>query len=269
MPQLLRFTCTISRFSIIILLPQAICLTFLQNIGFSNETAYEQASNEKDSDVARLSAQLKTADTEGRREAAMGLSHFEDKAVTSVLLDAVNDPSPIVRSAVVTALGDLGDSSVVIALNRVLASDKEVFVRKAAAYALGRTSGSESTKALIAALKDKDPEVRGAAAVSLGEHADPTTTAPLISVLSDKNPFARGRAAAALGAIGRAASSAVPTLIALLKSDEDAEVKRQIATALGSIGDRSALPSLHAAALDSDPYLAHAARLSIKKLNDK
>jgi len=219
--------------------------------------------------MARLSAQLKSADTEGRREAAMSLSRFKDKAVASLLLDALDDPSPIVRAAVVTALGDIADSSVVRALTRVLTSDKEVFVRKAAAYALGRISGSESTKALVSVLKDKDPEVRGAAAVSLGEHADPSTTAPLISALSDKDAFVRARAAAALGAIGPPASRAVPTLITQLKSDADAEVKRQIATSLGSMGDRSALPALHAAALDSDPYLADAARISIKKLNDQ
>ena len=267
MPELLRVTNTVS-FSIIILL-QAICLSFLQPAVLSHVPAYQQSSNDRDSEIARLSVQLRSADPEGRRDAAMSLSHFKEKTAGSILMGALNDSSPVVRAAIVTALGDIGDASAVSSLTRLLASDKDVFVRKAAAYALGRLPASESTTALITALKDKDPEVRGAAVVSLGEHSDPATTAPLTSALSDKNPFVRARAAVALGRIGAPASGAVQTLIARLKSDEDAEVKRQCATALGSIGDRSALPALDALASDSDPYLSSAARDAIRKLRQE
>jgi HEAT repeat protein len=52
----------------------------------------------------------------------------------------------------------------------------------------------------------------------------------------------------------------------LLASDEDLEVRRQAATALGSIGERSALSALERAARDSDPYLVQAALASIKIL---
>ena len=267
MPPFLRFTITISRFSITILFLQAISLSFLDTSVLCYSSTYQQIDSDKSSEITRLSHQIRSADNEGRREAAMSLSHFKEKAVLSILLGALNDSSPTVRAAVVTSLGQVGDSSIVTSLAPLLATDKEVFVRKAVAYALGRLSGSASTTALLAGLKDKDPEVRGASAVSLGEHGDPATTAPLISALSDKKPFVRARAAAALGLIGAAAATAVPTLIALLKSDEEAEVKRQIATALGSIGDRSALPALHAVAADSDPYLSSAARVAIKQLN--
>jgi len=267
MPPFLRFITTISRFSIIILFLQAISLSFAHALFLSHASGYQQSSSDKDPEIVRLADQLRTADPEGRREAVMGLSHFKEKAVTSILVGALNDSSPTVRAAVVTALGNIGDSSVVTSLAPLLAADKEVFVRKAVAYALGRLSGTASTTALLAGLKDKNPEVRGASAVSLGEQGDLSTTAPLTSALSDKNPFVRARSAAALGSIGAAAASAVPTLIALLKSDEDAEVKRQIATALGSIGDRSALPALHTAAASSDPYLSSAARVAIKQLS--
>jgi len=266
MPPFLWFTTTISRFSIIILFLQTISFSFLHASVLSYALGHQQSSSDKDSEIALLSDQLRTGDAEARRDAAMSLSHFKEKAVVSILLGALNDSSPTVRAAVVTALGNIGDSSVVTSLAPLLAADKEVFVRKAVAYALGRLSGSASTTALLGGLKDKDPEVRGASAVSLGEQRDPSTTAPLTSALSDKNPFVRARAAAALGSIGAAAASAVPTLIALLKSDKEAEVKRQIATALGYMGDRSALAALHVAAADNDPYLSSAARDSIKKL---
>jgi HEAT repeat protein len=269
MPHIRRFTQTIAPFSIIFLLLLALGLSVAHTAVFADESTYQQPSGDKEAEITRLSTQLRTADPEARRDAAMALAHIKDKAVVPVLIGALNDQAPMVRAAVVTALGHLGDSSAVAALVSRLSSDKEVFVRKAAAYALGRLSGNESTIALIAALNDKDPEVRGAAAVSLGEHPDLMTIAPLSTALSDKSDFVRARAAAALGVTGPSAATAVPTLIGLLKSDPDSEVKRHAAAALGSIGDRSALPALHLAAHDTDPYLANAARASIIKLELK
>src|SRR5215813_10382837 len=123
----LRFTITISRFSITILFLQAICLSFPDTSVLSYACAYEQSDSDKSSEITRLSDQLRTADPEGRREAAMGLSHFKEKAVLSILLGALNDSSPTVRAAVVTSLGNIGDSSVVTSLAPLLATDKEVF----------------------------------------------------------------------------------------------------------------------------------------------
>lgn len=68
---------------------------------------------------------------------------------------------------------------------------------------------------------------------------------------------------------GSVATQVVPTLIGLLASDQDGEVKRQAAIALGSIGDRSALQALDRATHDSDPYLAQAALDSIRMMERK
>jgi HEAT repeat protein len=226
----------------------------------------QRQSREIETEVAHWSAQLKSGDPEERREAAMKLSRIEGSAATSSLVSALTDPSPLVRGAVVASLGERADTSVASPLAARLTSDKDAFVRKTAAYALGRFSGTERTAALLAALKDKDPEVRGAAAVSLGDHAESAAVVPLAAALSDKNAFVRAQAARALGVNGSAARQTVPTLIGLLASDHDGEVKRQAATALGSIGDHSALQALDRATHDSDPYLAQAARDSIRMM---
>jgi HEAT repeat protein len=63
---------------------------------------------------------------------------------------------------------------------------------------------------------------------------------------------------------GRAAAQTVPALIALLTKDEDNEVKRQAAGALGQIKDRAALPALERARRDKDPYLVEAAAEAIR-----
>jgi HEAT repeat protein len=228
-----------------------------------------RGSPEIDSEAARWFAQLKSSDQEKRREAVMELSLVGGNAATSALLSALSDPSSRVRAAAAAAIAERGEVPAVPALAACLAGDKDAFVRKTAAYALGRFRGIDRTAALIAALNDKDPEVQGAAAVSLGDHADSAAVVALLTALSDKSAFVRAQAARALGVNGSAATRAVPALVGLMTSDPDNEVKRQIATALGSIGDRSALPALERATHDKDPYLAQAALEAIKMIEHK
>lgn len=229
----------------------------------------ERRTREIEAEVARWSAQLKASDAEGRREAAMRLSGLDGEAAGSALASALTDASPLVRAVVVAALGERQDRSAVPLLAARLASDKDAFVRKAAAYALGGFSGAERTEALIAALKDKDAEVRGAAAVSHADHPDAAAIGPLSAALSDKSAFVRAQAARALGVNGSPATQTVPALIKLLTSDQDPEVKRQAASALGSIGDPSALPALRRTAHDRDSYLAQASLDSIRMIEAK
>ncbi|MEK6410547.1 MAG: HEAT repeat domain-containing protein [Acidobacteriota bacterium] len=223
-------------------------------------------AREMDPENARWFAQLNSSDEEERREAVMRLSHLKTSAATSALLSALNDRSSRVRAAAAACLAERGEASTVPLLAACLAKDKDAFVRKTAAYALGKFQGTGRTAALIAALKDKDAEVRGAAAVSLGDHADTAAVTSLTTALSDRSAFVRARAARALGVNGSAATPAVPALIRLLTSDDDNEVKRQASTALGSIGDRSALPALERARHDKDPHLVQAAIDAIRML---
>jgi len=248
-----------------------ICLTPIAGSAHPSNSAFQNQTNQRqirqsESDVARYSAQLKSSDVEERRDAAMRLSVLDGEAAASALAAALTDPSPLVRAVVAAGLGERQDPSSAPLLAARLTSDKDAFVRKAAAYALGGFSGAERTAALIGAIKDRDPEVRGAAAVSLGDHADPAAISPLTAALSDKNAFVRAQAARALGVNGRAAARTVPALIGLLTSDRDAEVKRQAAAALGQIGDRSALSALERASHDADTYLGQAARDSIRMI---
>jgi HEAT repeat protein len=253
-----------------------ILVFFTRNIGSSlpavspsqNQTN-QQRSREIESEVAHWSVRLKSSDEEERRDAAMMLSRLESNAATSALAGALTDPSPRVRAAASAGLAERPDPSVAPLLAARVTQEKDAFVRKTLAYSLGKFRGPERTGALIAALKDKNPEVRGAAAVGLGDHPDPDALAALMTALSDKNPFVRAQAARALGVNGSAAAQAIPALTKLLTSDDDGEARRQAATALGRIGDRSALPALEHARHDKDPYLAQAALDAIKAIEGK
>lgn len=226
-----------------------------------------QAPGETGAEVLRWRSLLKSPDEEERRDAALQLSRLKDDSAGSALASALTDPSPRVRAAAAAGLAERGEESAVPLLATRLAQDKDEFVRKITAYALGGFHGHERTAALVGALKDKDMEVRGAVAVSLGDHPDAEAMPALSAALSDKSAFVRAQAAHALGVNGRAASQAVPNLISLLTKDEDPEVRRRAATALGEIGDRAALPALERASHDKDPYLDQVALDAIKTIS--
>lgn len=230
---------------------------------------FQQPSSTIESEVAHWAARLKSSDEEERREAVMMLSSFEGNAALPAIESALTDNSPRVRAAAVNSLASRRESSIVPLLAARLTQDKIQFVRKAAAYALGSFQGPERTRALIGALTQKDLEVRGAAAVSLGDHPDADTIAALTNALSDKSAFVRAQAARGLGVNARASQPAVPTLIRLLGSDGDSEVKRQAAAALGLIGDRSAVPALERARQNQDPYLVSLATDAIEQIQKK
>jgi len=229
---------------------------------FFNPSSVQDPSAE----IARLAAGLHSSDEEERRDAALQLGAMETAAAAPALRSAVNDSSSQVRAIAIRGLGLIADADSIPLIAARLAQDKLPFVRKTAAYALGRFRRQEVTAALVGALTDKDAEVRGAATVALAEYADPAAIAPLTRALTDKSNFVRAHAARALGINGRAAAQAVPVLITLLTADEGPEVKRQSATALGLIGDRAALPALERARHHADPYLNHAAIEAIRIL---
>lgn len=236
----------------------------LNHGSLTHPPSYQQNSRSIDSEVANLQSRLKSSSEEERRDAAMQLARLKGEAAFAALTSAVNDSSPQVRAAVVAGLAERGDESAVPILVTQLAKDKDKFVRKTVAYALGRFHGGERTAALAIALRDKELEIRAAAAISLGDHPDADSLEPLANALSDKNEFVRAHAARALGVNGRSAVLTVAALIVMLTKDEDAEVRRQAATALGQIGDRSALPALHRAKRHRDPYLATIATDAIR-----
>ncbi|MFQ5859145.1 MAG: HEAT repeat domain-containing protein [Anaerolineae bacterium] len=79
--------------------------------------------------------------------------------------------------------------------------DKDRFVRRAAAWALGQLGDPSAVSALRAALQDKDEDVRRAAARALGQLGDPSAVSALRAALQDEDRFVRWAAAEALRAI--------------------------------------------------------------------
>jgi len=229
--------------------------------------------------VEKQRQRLSAADPEERRDALMQLWAMHRAEASRVAAVGLSDESPMVRAVAAKAILALGPAESVAALTPLL-GDKDEFVRREVAYALGQTKSRNATAALTQLLlNDKENGVRAAAAVSLGEVGDETAVVTLANVLSgetkgstkkkskgERNTFVLRAVASSLGQIKSRA--AVPALITALTNEKfDDDIRREAARSLGMIGDPAAVPALRAAATSGDPYLAQAAFESLRKLN--
>ncbi len=228
--------------------------------------------------IEQQRTRLSSADTEERRDAVTRLGAMRHPAASRVVLLGLQDASSIVRATAIAAVLSLPPEESAAGLLPLL-NDKDVLVRREAAYALGKTKSHTAVPLLIDLLRfDKEDEVRGAAAVALGAIGNEAAVIPLLGVLTgqtaqtkkqkakpEQNPFVLRSAARALGQIGTRAS--VPVLIAALANEQsEDDIRREAAIALGLIGDQTALPALRNAMTARDPHLASAAGVAIKSI---
>jgi HEAT repeat protein len=232
-------------------------------------------------EIEKQRLRLTSAEEEERRDAVMRLGAMHLPAASRVCLSALADPAPIIRAVAVKAILSVGQEESSGALIPLL-NDKDEFVRRETAYALGLTRSRTATSALSDRLvNDKEDGVRGAAAVALGEIADEGAVISLVGVLEpqsspqskgkrkqkkEQNPFVLRAVAAALGRIRSRAG--VPALISVLTNEtQPDDVRREAARSLGLIGDPAALPALRIVSSAADPYLSHVALESLRKIS--
>ncbi|MDT7777559.1 MAG: hypothetical protein QOC99_71 [Acidobacteriota bacterium] len=196
---------------------------------------------------------------------------------------ALSDPEAIIRATAARAVLSLGPGEASTLILPLL-SDRDEFVRREAAYALGLTRSPSSLGALASAVEtDKELSVRAAAAIALGQIGDAGAVPALVGALSQRvkgsgllnrvkrrkvvdDDFVRRAAATSLGQIG--SREAVPVLIETLSNERTpADIRREAARALGLIGDVSAIPALRAALTSNDPYLSQIVFEVLKRLD--
>jgi HEAT repeat protein len=234
-------------------------------------------------EVKVLSARLSSADTEERREAVTRLGALGRPEGSRAAAVALGDPAPIVRATAARAVLSL-PSGEAATLVLPLLRDRDEFVRREAAYALGLTRSAICVPALAAALEtDKRPSVRGAAAVALGRIGDAAAVPALAGALSrrlqasgffnrarsrkvEEDEFVRRAAAVSLGQIG--SREGVPVLVETLSNARTPDdVRREAARALGLIGDPAAVPALRSVLMHRDPYLSRIAFEALKRID--
>src|SRR6185295_16376555 len=132
-------------------------------------------------------------------------------AASRAAVPALQDAEPIVRATAAKAILSIGSEESAAYLLPLL-NDKDEFVRRETAYALGHARSRTATAALSERLlNDKEDGVRAAAAVALGEIADEAAVVPLVQALSSTkkpNVFVLRATAVALGKIKSRAGTA-------------------------------------------------------------
>lgn len=228
-------------------------------------------------------ARLSSAEVEERRDAVVRLGAMARPEASRAAAAALGDSAAVVRATAARALLSLAPGEAATLILPLL-KDRDEFVRREAAYALGLARSTLAVGALAASTQtDKQASVRGAAAVALGQIGDAAAVAALASALTrrlqgsgffnrllrrkvEEDEFVRRAAAVSLGQIG--SREAVPVLVEAL-SDARApnDVRREAAHSLGLIGDPAAVPALRAVLAHHDPYLSRIAFEALRRLD--
>jgi HEAT repeat protein len=226
---------------------------------------------------------LDSRHTEERRDALLNLAHMARPESSRVASLALKDRVAIVRATAVHAVLYLPAVEFGPLLIPLL-KDRDEFVRRETAYALGKTAHRVAVPALITTLeRDKKASVRAAAAIALGQIGDKEATQALIQTLTSRvtsknllgtipkgrrmedDDFVRRSAVISLGQIK--SREAVPVLGEILsnkRSNDD--LRREAARSLGIIGDPMAIPMLRSVLHTHDPYLTTIANEALLRL---
>ena len=219
---------------------------------------------------------LGSTEVEERRDALMRLASLKRPEAARVAAFALTDKSPTVRVAAAHAVIWLPSGEARTLLIPML-KDKNEFVRREVAFALGETRDASAVSALVDLLaRDKKASARAAAAIALGHIGNDAAVPGLSHAISGdgakkksksaEDEFVVRSAVRSLGQIG--SRSAVPILIDALQNESNSiDTRREAATALGLIGDPLAISALQTALqANTDPYLSEGARLAIERI---
>ena len=258
-----------------ILLPFAVaCMMSAVNIAAFAQPKESQTPLQRQIEVQKN--RLTSADAEERRDALMKLTLMRRPEASRAAAASLNDPEPSVRVAAAHALTSTPSGDAANALIPLL-EDKLEFVRREVAYALGEGGSRDAIAPLTNLLAtDKEMSVRAAAAVALGQIKDEDETAvmALAKAIDERAPnkkaeeyeFVRRAAVESLGEIRSPAG--VEVLVSVLTNEGNSlDTRRAAAMALGKVGSNSAVPALQAALHSDDPYLAEAAREALRRMH--
>ena len=162
----------------------------------------------------------------------------------------------------------ISDAEAVEPLIKAL-GNKDMYVSRCAARALGKTGDKRAVEPLIKALGNKEDDVRECAAEALGEIGDKRAVDHLLKALEDEKFIVRKGAMKGLGNIGD--KRAVEPLIGLLYDDDfarDIIVDSPVAEALGNIGDKRAVEPLIKALEGEEPSAARVAAEALGLIGD-
>jgi HEAT repeat protein len=231
---------------------------------------------------------------------ALGTRPNHKEEAVPVLVEALLDPQPAIRTESARALKSLGCDATTgsESLDRALKNEADEIrywfahqarqaksarqgveaglivanldVRIKAVELLGRMGDEgKPSAAMLRRLRDTcdEAELRGAVGLALGQLDGDGPIPELAKALKDPDPIVRGRAALQLGRMGKAG---VPALRVALK-ENDADIRASTLGALGRIGAAAAdaVPELVPLLKDENPLIRKLAADALRKIDPK
>ena len=198
-----------------------------------------------------------------RRLTILKLGRSKDSRAFELIERFVDDSSKIIRQALATAIGELGDRrGIRLSLQLLCDSEKDV-VREAIRSLKILADPIVIRPLMFAGLSD--PSLRAQSLEAVVEIGN-SGLSELLEIVESRNPLTSVDAVTALGRIGD--ERAVPSLLMML-DHADAGLRSTIAEALGRIGDRSALARIVELLSDPSEAVQRNAVLAVQKLPDR
>lgn len=179
---------------------------------------------------------LNDRDVQIWHDATQALAHLGPKAAPALdaLMLGMESGDEQRRFRTAYAIGSIGRAALPAMQQRL--NEESGNIREVAVQAIGLMGPDAvaATSDLIERFADKGEHIRSLAVNSLAQ-IGPATIEPLHAALANTQPEFRAGSAKALAAIGEAAQTAMPKLIALSSTDPDSGVRAATVAALGRI----------------------------------
>lgn len=220
---------------------------------------------------AALASRLTSANAHVRVSALQGLGRQKARAELHRILDLTDDPVVDVRLAAYTAVADCLEGRGFDTLRRGI-DDRSPLVAARCLARLGESTDPRTVATLREVFADPDrTALRFAAMDGLGRTGDAAPHGLIVTALQDDDWMVAVMAAGALEEVGTADD--VDTLLAAhahWEERDNADVRQQILTTLGTLGDERAVPLLRRVLHESsDRSLRSAALASLNGLLDE
>ncbi len=242
--------------------------------------------------VARLLKALDHYDPVVRAGAARVVGRLQVKSAGDALLNAVNDSNAEVRYASIRALGEIRDERAIQALTEQLSYYGKGEGAWSALDALARIGHPSSLPTFEARLTDKDPHIRRAAVEGIARAGSAASVERFVNdVNQDESEMVRAAMTFALYKKGHATylgrlidfadgnklapqlqgyfielgAQVIPPVVVRLQ-EPDADVRRNLVTILGAVGDQSTVAALTPFKEDRDRDVATAATYAIERI---
>jgi bilin biosynthesis protein len=202
-----------------------------------------------------------------RRAAGKTLTLIGDARAVPTLLHAfLHDADQVVRSSAVGALARSGEIAVPELLKILDSAAADETIKGHAAWALAFI-GAEAAEYLMPALKSDSLDVRcavlGAIVKVVQEQPNEKLVNLMVAALTDPVALIRSEAASGLGQITH--PPAIPHLI-LAARDADVDVRKAAVSALGKVGDATAIAPLRSAMQDRANVVQVLAKVALSQL---